>query len=95
VEGDDQVEGGGPFSTLHALYTWQHVSAHHMPHLRTSSVVFFYCTSQKVHTADASRPLGGPLIFQETVVTKPRRVKPVTRRKNTILTFPLLLLFLG
>jgi hypothetical protein len=51
--------GDETFWTPHAPHTWQHVSARRMPHLRTSSVVFFHCTSQKVHTADASRPLGG------------------------------------
>jgi hypothetical protein len=50
--------GDGPFWTPRAPHTW-HVSARHMPHLRISSIVFFHCTSQKVHTADASRPLGG------------------------------------
>jgi hypothetical protein len=51
--------GDEPLCTPRAPHTWQHVSERHVRHLRTSFVVFFHCTSQKVHTADASRPLGG------------------------------------
>jgi hypothetical protein len=55
-----------------------------MPHIRTHTVVFFHCTSQKVHTEDASRPNDEQAPhLPGNIVTKPRRVKTCERRKNT------------
>jgi hypothetical protein len=65
--------GDGPFWTPHAPHIWQH-------DLRTSSVVFFHCTSQKVHSADASRPLGGQAPYLPE--TRPRRVKTCDKEEK-------------
>jgi hypothetical protein len=67
-----------------ATHAWHHVSAQHVCHLRPCpQTVLSQCTIA-VHAADVPRPISTGKLhhLQETAVTTPHRIKPVTRSKK-------------